>query len=158
MRHKECWYLLGQPLISGRPPHSKGIVGISLTAKVERGVGIPWYLSYKRHRLASERSVTQQVCDVSFGEKGLPPVRQAAERLVIQLIVRRLTSAEVISGAEGHQLCVRLASRGRLPSTVRQTIVVLHCIYWSALRYPTVRYTIVNRFRISVYFEAHLAL
>ena len=40
MRHKECWHLLGQPLISGRPSHSNGDV----TAKVERDVGIPLYL------------------------------------------------------------------------------------------------------------------
>ena len=37
-----------------------------MTAKVERGVAIHWYLDL--HWLASERSVTQQVCEVSLSE------------------------------------------------------------------------------------------
>ena len=87
MRHKECWYLLGQPLISGRPPHSEGRVGDSLCPLRYRGVSVSsGTLIYKRHWLASERSVTQQVCEVILGAAG-------------QI---RTDSGETSRGADGH--------------------------------------------------------
>ena len=57
-----------------------------MTAEVERGVGIPWYQSNKRHWLASERSVTHQVCEASLGATG-------------QI---RTASGETSRGAVGH--------------------------------------------------------
>ena len=52
-------------------------------------------------------------------------MRQAAERLVIQLRVRRSTSAKAGRGADGHTAeCVRLASGGRRPSVIVVRIFV----------------------------------
>ena len=63
-----------------------------MTAKVERGVGIPWY----RGAVCHTTSVRGKP------RSGRPLARQAAERLVIQLRVRRLTLAEVSLRADGH--------------------------------------------------------
>ena len=80
-----------------------------MTVKVERGVAIHWYLDL--HWLASERSVTQQVCEVSLSEVRLGVAGRSDKDCLwgdkprsgwsyIQLRAKGLSSAEVSLGVE----------------------------------------------------------
>ena len=74
----------------------------------------PGTLNNKRHWLASEQSVTQQVCEVRLGAAG--QIRTASGETFT--VIKRLTSIEVSRGADSHtDVCDTKATGGRRPST-----------------------------------------
>ena len=76
-----------------------------MTAKVERGAGVPWYLELQEALISLVEVCHTQVCELSLGAAG--QIRTASAEtsrgaVVIQLRVRQLTTASVSLGADGH--------------------------------------------------------